>query len=345
METGEQRQRKLEAVEEQLRELAGKDPDELARKELSSEINFLDAVPYFEWMLDFCRQLNQCDLSRLPNQQLDAILNSCLTIQHLIRQVEEFTLNQNTPGDVCRNIIEEVARACDGVVNSFLLPLAFTATQSTDYAQIVREAEQYRTIMNAEMEKFRGYLKSCQEDVERVLTAVKALSAQAGVSTNAQIFDLEAERFENEARNWLKWTRVAVAGTFFATLVFLVSAFLYHPADLSKAFQYVVAKLLVLSVLYFTTVWCTRIYRAQKHNETLNRHRANALKTFQAFVEGTSDDRVKDAILLQAAQAVFAGRSTGFDYPERELPTINPVVEVLGRTLPQSGRASGTGSE
>ena len=57
--------------------------------------------------------------------------------------------------------------------------------------------------------------------------------------------------------------------------------------------------------------------------------------TFRAFVEGTSDKRVKDAILLQAAQAAFVGRPTGFDTAEKEFQTISPVVEILGKTIPQ----------
>jgi hypothetical protein len=59
--------------------------------------------------------------------------------------------------------------------------------------------------------------------------------------------------------------------------------------------------------------------------------------TFRAFVEGTSDDRVKDAILLQAAQAAFSPRPTGFDTAEMEIHPISPVVEILGKTLPKTG--------
>ena len=93
----------------------------------------------------------------------------------------------------------------------------------------------------------------------------------------------------------------------------------------------------MISTLSFGVLWRARNYRAERHNETLNKHRANALMTFRAFVEGTADDRVKDAILLQAAQAAFAGRPTGFDSPEKDSPTINPVVEILGKSLPKPG--------
>ena len=54
----------------------------------------------------------------------------------LIKKVREFTLNQNTPGDVCKGIATEVRNAYDEVMVPMMLPLAFTATQATDYAKI-----------------------------------------------------------------------------------------------------------------------------------------------------------------------------------------------------------------
>jgi hypothetical protein len=113
-----------------------------------------------------------------------------------------------------------------------------------------------------------------------------------------------------------------------------------RPADLTEGIQYIISKLLVLSALSFIVFWCARNYRCQKHNETLNRHRANALMTFRTFVEGTADDRVRDAILLQAAQAAFSGRPTGYDAPENEPTSISPVVEILGKSISHSSSGS-----
>jgi len=110
---------------------------------------------------------------------------------------------------------------------------------------------------------------------------------------------------------------------------------MYRPTDLPATIQYISAKILVLSALSVALFWAVRNYKAHKHNSTLCRHRANALMTFKAFVEGTSDEGVKDAILLQAAQAAFANRSTGFDSQDKESATVSPIVEVLGRTVSQ----------
>lgn len=337
MATAEQREQALEGARDKIDALAQIDASTLARtSDLSPDINFKNAVPHFEEMLELCKQLSQRDLTRLTHPQLAAISAACDTLDRLIQQVRDFTLNQNTPGDVCKSITTSVSSAYDDVMNPLLLPLAFTATQATDYAQIEREAKGYHATMKAESEKLDKYIAEARADAAKALAAVKEQAAEAGVSTNAQIFVGEAAKHQTQASAWLKGTIVAASITFIVAIAFLYAAVVYHPNNLSSTIQYLVAKLLVLSILFFTVFWCSRQYRSQKHNETLNKHRANALMTFRAFVEGTADERVKDAILLQAAQAAFVARPTGFDTPDQEPSTISPVVEILGKSLPQS---------
>lgn len=341
MATAEQREQALEDARSKIDHLSQVDSETLARtSDLSPDINFKEAVPRFEEMLELCKQLSQRDLTRLTYQQLAGISGACDRLSSFIQQVRDFTLNQNTPGNVCEGIITNVSSAYDDVMNPLLLPLAFTATQATDYAKIEREAKGYHATMKAEAEKLEKFIKEAHEDAAKALAAVKEQAAEAGVSTNAQIFLGEAEKHHTQASTWLKGTIFTASITLVVAVGFLITAFIYHPGDLPATIQYLVAKLFVLSTLFFAVFWCSRQYRSQKHNETLNKHRANALMTFRAFVEGTADERVKDAILLQAAQAAFVARPTGFDIPDQERSTINPVVEILGKALPQSNAGS-----
>ena len=332
----------LATVKDALASLAAIDAKSLARtSDLSPDINFKDAVPYFEEMLDLCKQLNQRELSRLTTPQLNAIAGTCKKINSYIKQVQEFTLNQDRPGDVCNDIIRQIESAYDDVMNPLLLPLAFTATQATDYAKIEREAKGYHTTMKTEAEKLSAFIANARQEAQNALAAVKEQAAEAGVSTNAQIFLKEAEEHGKLAGKWLLATIAAAVVTLIAALIGLVVAVKWQPPTTAAAIQYVAAKLIVLSTLSFAVFWCARNYKAQKHNETVNKHRANALMTFRAFVEGTSDDRVKDAILLQASQAAFTGRPTGYDSPDKDSQTINPVVEIIGKTLPKATDAAG----
>jgi hypothetical protein len=61
---------------------------------------------------------------------------------------------QNTPADVCSAIIQEVNNAYDTIMEPLTVPLAFTATQATDYAKIEREAKGYHSTMREEAEAF-----------------------------------------------------------------------------------------------------------------------------------------------------------------------------------------------
>ena len=90
--------------------------------DLSPDINFKAAVPHFEEMLDVCKQLSERDLSRLTHEQLSTMSSAFDQLSSLITQVKEFTLNQNTPGDVCKAIVASIANAYDDVMNPLLLP-------------------------------------------------------------------------------------------------------------------------------------------------------------------------------------------------------------------------------
>lgn len=337
MATPEERIKKIAEAKKLLGELAEIKATSLARTdELSRDINFSDAVPAFEEMLDITKQLNQRSIDRLALTQINQIISGCTSLNGLIEKVQNFTLNQNTPADVCLAIIQEVKNAYDTIMEPLTVPLAFTATLATDYAKIEREAKGYHATMKEEAESFKELLVSYKSDAENALQAVKDQAAEAGVATNAQIFLTDSGNHAVGAKKWLIATIVTSIVTLAVAVMFVVISFLFNPADTAAAIQYVISKLILLSTLFFSIFWCAKNYRSSKHNETLNKHRANALMTFRAFVEGSSDQPIKEAILLQAAQAAFVNRPTGYENQEKESQTINPVVEILGKSIGKS---------
>lgn len=334
MSTPEQRKEGIDKAKVLLAELAGQKAADLARTdELSRDINFSDAVPYFEEMLDIAKQLNQRSIDRLSLNQINQIVSGCTALKALIRKVSGFTLNQNTPADVCNTIIEEVKNAYDAIMEPLIIPLAFTATLATDYAKIEREAKGYHATMKEEADKFEKLLLLYIKDAQNALQAVKDQAAEAGVATNAQIFLTDSDNHGEVAKKWLAATIISSIITLAVAVAFVVISFQYKPETTAVAIQYVLSKLILLSILFFGIFWCARNYRSSKHNETLNKHRANALMTFRAFVEGSGEQQIKEAILLQAAQAAFVNRSTGYETQEQESQTIHPVVEILGKSV------------
>jgi len=338
MATFEQREEIIKQAKTLLAELAAIKPSALARTEdLSRDINFSEAVPHFEDMLEIVKQLKDRDVTRLGYAQLNQIVTACTQLKNFIEQVNVFTLNQNTPADVCKTLITTIKNAYDTIMEPLTLPLAFTATQATDYAKIEREAKGYHATMKGEADTFVAMLEKYKIDAEKALSAVKEQAAEAGVSTNAQIFLKDSTSHSLVAINWLKATITVSTITFLVAAGFVVLSFFYTPPTTAATIQYVVSKIILLSTLSFAMYWCAQNYKSHKHNETSNKHRANALMTFRAFVEGADDSRIKDAVLMHAAQAAFSNRQTGYDGHGDDTAAINPVVEILGKTIEKAG--------
>jgi hypothetical protein len=71
-------------------------------------------------------------------------------------------------------------------------------------------------------------------------------------------------------------------------------------------------------------------YRAQKHNEVLNRHRQNALRTFETFSTSTDDAQTKNAVLLEVTHAIFGNQNTGYNSNESsDSDNPNKIIEIF----------------
>lgn len=80
----------------------------------------------------------------------------------------------------------------------------------------------------------------------------------------------------------------------------------------------------------------SRIYKALKHQITVNKHRANALKTFQAFVKAASNDNTRDAVLIETTRSIFANSPSGYlDTTDASSDSNTKILEII------KGSASG----
>ena len=100
--------------------------------------------------------------------------------------------------------------------------------------------------------------------------------------------------------------------------------------QLGEAIYHVASRLMAFSVLSFAIYWAAKNHGAHRHNYVINKHRQNALATFQAFTEAAKlDADVKAAVLLQASQAIYAAQSTGYSETMSAPPNPINMVEII----------------
>ena len=164
---------------------------------------------------------------------------------------------------------------------------------------------------------------------------MRSASREVGADQEAETFGAAAKRYEQNSRKWLGWFLFAGTLTIVAAaLLFLVWV---RDGQLTDAdiLQFVLAKVAILGVLTYGTVFSVRLYRSNAHLAAVNRHRQDALLTFRAFVEGTADQETKDQVLLAAARAAFGQTPTGLVSDKGD---TGSVLEILAGIANNIGR-------
>ena len=88
------------------------------------------------------------------------------------------------------------------------------------------------------------------------------------------------------------------------------------------------ARIVVVSILYYATIWVARNYRALRHQRTVNQHRHKAFMTFETFVQGGESPETRDAVLREATRCIFSLSATGYLGKQDEMPQSS-LVEVV----------------
>ena len=172
-------------------------------------------------------------------------------------------------------------------------------------------------------------------DTRRNAESVKSAADEArdeAIKAGAAVF---GDRFEQDAKDHIKRSKTwLVAGVFSLLLagvatVWIMTTALTEPQAGWLWLQPLIGKIFLLSLLTYATTWCGRMSLANYHSASVNRHRANSITTVKAFRESGTADATKDAIVLEAARAVFENVQTGYLGKSAEQQPIAKTVEIL----------------
>lgn len=166
---------------------------------------------------------------------------------------------------------------------------------------------------------------------EKARSEVEDLRTAGAVGAYAEHFDDEASTHADAARLWMRAGAAAAAG-----LLIVGLAFMFLPPK--PGFVDLPGRLLALAGVFWALAFAGRNYRASRHNEIRNRHRALTLRTMTIFRDGAQEAGVKDEILKQAALAAFSAYDTGFGSSDGEGDTT--VFQNILEAVKPGGKAS-----
>lgn len=313
------------------RDCMSKSVDELVTNPDWGIINFEAARIKLELAFRLFNDLIRLPVGILPEGSINNIVNSIEALSAYINEVKNFNTLKGNAGERRDGIIANLSAQIDTFYTEAQHWIPYLAYQQGDVQKHLEDlsgaVEQADHILSSTKQE----TEAKKTEIHEIVVAAREASASAGVAHFSSDFMAESEKLEKSAKWWL-W---ATGGL---TLVTLLIAFMFlrtdQPSDMLSVIYHTTTKLIILGTLITASIWCGKIYRAQRHQITTNRHRANSIKTFQAFNKAASDDAARDAVLLETTRAIFGSSPSG--YLEQETSGSSNeqtrVIELLGRT-------------
>ncbi len=330
IEQEEQERQRLTSILAGLKEIKAED---LVREDvLGRDLSFAPGVPYFRRMLRLFSDLTESNLDTVPYQNLQSLANIAEQARTLFKNIKDFSLSQysSNPASSRDSLINQVRDSYDSFFQSVAPIIAYSVRKGTDFEKLERDARESVTRLNSVVADQETSRRAMLGEMEGTLEKVRRAAQEVGVAQHAIHFKDEAEQSSKSARNWLIVTAVLGALTLLFG-VLGVSLILYVPDAFTppQSIQLAIAKIILFSFLLSATLWAARIYRAARHNYVVNKHRQNALSTFETFAKAASDDATKSAVLLQATNCIFSPQQTGYIAQETEPGGFPQILEII----------------
>jgi hypothetical protein len=100
-------------------------------------------------------------------------------------------------------------------------------------------------------------------------------------------------------------------------------------------FKYIFTKLFLYGMCLYLIAFFIRNYKAQMHNNVINGHKANALKSTYSILDITKSEEGNDKILVQATNAIFSHQNSGYESkePETSPNLFTNIVDTASKKL------------
>ncbi len=315
------------------------DAESLVRKNSLGDLNFEEAKPFLERNIDLFKGLLLCDLSLLPvavANELNSISNVFLGELH---QIKAFSLQD--PNALSLNQ-QYTQRSKDSYQDYFLIItkyLPYLKNKNNNIDSLKNELQQTinetKIIAENETKLLKQNIETAQRETDEILRAIKNVAGKAGVSQHSTLFADESTAHGRVAENWLKATIIIAL----ITIIFAAySVYFYTNTSLNlnatQNTQLAIVKIIGFALLFYILKWTAKNYAAHRHNQVTNKHRQNALSTFEAFVKASEDVGTKDAVLLRSTETIFSAGQTGYLIEDKESAPNTQVLEIF-RNIPK----------
>jgi hypothetical protein len=307
--------------------------------ELGTELSFAAAVEPTRRVVDLFRKLPATALEEMPDNHLQTIRQQADQFFQLLDTIRTFSANsQANPTKARDQIVQQITEQYSSIFGVIFPYISFAVARTVDFNRLEEQGRAaVRSIEDRTATLVDG-ITAQQGQIQKTLEDIRAAAAEQGVSQQAQYFKVEADKHNDRAKEWLKWTLISAAGL----VLYSIGSLFFHlipgldPTSTYDAVQLGASKLLVFLVIAYVVLTCGRNFMAHTHNGIVNRHRQNGLQTFTTLVDAASTPQAQDIVLSHAAASIFEPQETGFAKQQVQDGALTAASVVRSLAVPHS---------
>lgn len=293
---------------EAVRQLASRKAHYIRRPEWGT-ITFEDIEGDIDMILWFVEEMASLPIAIVNDNVINQTMSHLSKVEQYFRQIGDFSLVQRDPNSMRRGIVSSMKTEIQGAISTMgpwipLLALRAGKIQNwnaqmkgdrDDMAELLREA-------TAHVEERRNEIDA----------ATREAAGKVGAAEFTDEFHRQAEKAEKRGGWWLLPTGIFAVFALGIAVTLMFGLLGEPPSNLWEAIYRLGGRVIAISVLFYAAVWSGRIVLANLHLASVNRHRAVSLQTLQAFHRAAADGAAKDAVVLEAARAVYENVPSGY---------------------------------
>ena len=319
----------LNQINERFEKIFSYTIEELTREEaLGTAFSFKEIEDYFVKIIELFKRVKEVNLKEVPFNLLksfNAHLNNALTY---FDQAKDFNPAVNNAAGVRQGIITNLSNTFDAYYAHSIPILSIGLLNSNDLS--VERSKMNQLIADLETEKKNSKEESEKKlkELNSIIENAKSFSTKAGVSKHSTLFKSESDSHEIEAKKWLGYTVKILIAIAVVAIALAFVGLLFK--ENNEIVQFTITKVVVLTALFYGLSITNRNYKAHKHNAVMNKHRQNALSTFETFSSAASaDDQTKNAVLIETTHSIFSNQQTGYLKSEGDSDSNNKIIEII----------------
>lgn len=305
------------------------DKKDLLKKEEGVSYSLSNAERALNNIFIYLNKIQNLNFDKWPNKNILYLLEQLKNIDRHFNSMKAY--NSKAPNSIV--VRNNLVTATDDFYGAIYEAVNRNMTDEIDSTKFLESAEStLKTITDAEIK------------AKDVLSRITVMAEKEGVDRFSKLFKDQADIDEKNAGKWiwimsgLGFLIVALAVIFFMIKEINI---IYHlitktenldimsKENLSFTIQLVVGKLIIFSILFYSIAWANKNYKAQKNSAFVNRQRANALITFESFIDAAKDNDTKNAVLLKTTEAIFSIQSSGFLSGEADQSSNTQIFEIF----------------